>query len=257
MTMRLDSVVMLTMPSGVRLCGLRWCRCRCCCACGHRAKSVATLRNIVSTCAVKKGVKAKGGVKTSCGVATQGAATVSSVEASRRIFPGRISACCCIVAGPRRRTQLSLKANGHVVHIDVADGVLAAESVLTDGYRLVAFDVFAKGIASYGDVTGACCIATHCAQTNGHIVDAGGVRKKRAASKSGIKLACGVAAEGVGASGGVVKARRIQPQRTSPNSRIVRTRRRTKLSLKANCDVVHVDVADRVLIAEGVYADCC
>jgi hypothetical protein len=40
----------------------------------------------------------------------------------------------------------SLKAHGHVVHIDVADGVLVAEGVVADGYRLVAFDVGARAL---------------------------------------------------------------------------------------------------------------
>jgi hypothetical protein len=48
---------------------------------------------------------------------------------------------------------------------------------------------------------------------------------------------------------------RIQPQRTSTNSRIVDTRRRSTRSQIANRHVVHVGVADRVLVAECVVAD--
>jgi hypothetical protein len=72
----------------------------------------------------------------------------SNVGVSCRIQPQRTSTNSRIV-DTRRRTQRSLKAYSHVVHIGVADRVLVAEGVVTDGYGLVAFDVFAEGVDAH------------------------------------------------------------------------------------------------------------
>jgi hypothetical protein len=187
------------------------------------------------------------------GVDTKRVSTRRSVVGPRRIQPQRTSPNSGILR-PRRRTQRSLKAHSNVVHVGIADGVLVLQGFDADGYGLVAFDVGAERASPNGNIKGPCSVTGKRGRAKRRIVNTRGVGQKRVKPYRSVKVSRRVIAQGVCTQRNDTAPSRIQPQRTSPNSSIAHTRRRTQRSLKADSHVVHVDVADGVLVAEGFVA---
>jgi hypothetical protein len=109
-------------------------------------------------------------------------------------------------------------------------------------------------VPTNADIVGTCRTAKRQGTDSG-VVAACRTPKSAWLPTAVVVAACCYTAKSRETKAGIAATRLIQPQRTSPNSRIRSPRRRSTRSLIAYGYVVHVDIADRVLVAEGFVTD--